>query len=125
MGLTNRLGHIASERGLSDKDVAAMVSEVLGRRLDRRTVRRYLGGAPIDDPTLEVVAAIAQALGVSLGDAVALERAESVGSVLKRAGVRASEPARQGPMPAGFWTADPRWGDIVGPFLEDRHREDA
>ncbi|HEV1997231.1 MAG TPA: hypothetical protein VGR61_03755 [Candidatus Dormibacteraeota bacterium] len=123
MALINRLGRIAAQRGLSDKEVAALVSDVLGRRLDRRTVRRYLGGTVIEDPTLEVVAAIAQALGVGLDEAVSLEQSESVAMVLERAGVRVHQATRKGPMPAGFWTADPRWGDLVTPFLEDRHRD--
>ena len=123
MALTNRLGLIAAERGLSDQDVGALVSGVLGRQLDRRTLRRYLGGAPIADPTLEVVAAIAQALGVTMDEAVSLEQPESVTGVLQRAGVRASEPVRRGPMSPGFWTPEAGWGDLVQPFLDDRHRD--
>ena len=123
MALTNRLGVLAAQRGLSDREVAVLVSRVLGRKLDRRTLRRYLGGAPIDDPTLEVVAAIAQALGATIDEAVSLEQPESVTGILRRAGVRASEPVRRGPMPAGFWTAEAAWGDLVGPFLGDRHRD--
>lgn len=123
MALTNRLGVLAAQRGLSERDVAVLVSRVLGRKLDRRTLRRYLGGAPIDDPTLEVVAAIAQALGATIDEAVSLEQPESVTGVLQRAGVRASEPVRSGPMPAGFWTAETTWGDLVEPFLDDRHRD--
>ena len=123
MALTNRLGVIAAQRGLSDRDVAALVGKVLGRELDRRTLRRYLGGAPIDDPTLEVVAAIARAMGVTIDEAVSLDQPESVTGILQRAGVGASEPVRSGPMPAGFWTAEPAWGDLVEPFLDDRHRD--
>ncbi|MGI8610487.1 MAG: helix-turn-helix domain-containing protein [Candidatus Dormibacteria bacterium] len=123
MALTNRLGLIAAERGLSEQDVAGLVGEVLGRRLDRRTLRRYLDGTAIDDPTLEVVAAIARALGVTIDEAVSLDQAESVSAILKRAGIRFHEPRRAGPMPPGFWAAEPGWGDLVTGFLEDRHRE--
>ncbi|MHB8509117.1 MAG: hypothetical protein ACYDGR_10795 [Candidatus Dormibacteria bacterium] len=122
-GLRNHLGQLARERGLSAAEVGDRVGEILGYRLDARTLRRYLNDEPIADSTMAAVAAIARAIGVGLDEALELEPGEAVEQVLRRAGVGFMPARNPEPLPAGFWRVDPAWGDLVGEFLADRDRD--
>jgi transcriptional regulator with XRE-family HTH domain len=121
--VSNRLGRLAAEKGLSQAEVGRRAAEILGHPLDPRTLRRHLEGEPIVDSTMATVAALARAIGVGLDEAFALEPEESVDEILARAGIKVYPPATDEPLPPDWGKIDPAWGDLVGPFLEERDRE--
>lgn len=117
--LRNRLPeHLAASR-LSSEDVAARVEQLTGNRPDRRTLRRYLSGEPILDATAITLAAICQALGVTLDMAVELMAEDPLEVQLAAAGRRLLTP-EVGNRPSGWGRPDPAWGDLVAPFIEER-----
>jgi len=99
--------------------VAQRVEAITGTALDRRTLRRYLSGAPVLDATAVTLAAIAQALEIPLGNAVELEVEDALEAQLSASGRRLLSAA-PGPVPRLWGRPDPAWGDLVEPFLEDR-----
>ncbi|GAC1333728.1 MAG: hypothetical protein NVSMB17_14470 [Candidatus Dormibacteria bacterium] len=117
----NHLGAVARAGGLSEAQVADRVAAILGHRPDRRTVRRFLGGAPIADPTLATFLAFCRALDVSVDRALVLRQADEAAEVLQTAGVR-FRPRSEDSLPQDWPRVDPAWGDLVDPFLAERHR---
>lgn len=122
--LVNRLPELIGERGLTEAEVAARTTRALGQRLDPRTLHRYLSGGRLEAPALTALAAVCEAVGVSLGEAVHLQREESIAEHLGRAGVR----VLQTPLPgaASRLGSLPRpqlaWGDTTEAWLAERHR---
>jgi hypothetical protein len=117
----NHLGDVARAGGLSESQVATRVAAILGHRPDRRTVRRFLSGAPIADPTLATFLVFCRALDVSIDRALVLRQADEVAEVMQSGGVR-FRPASEDALPDDWPRVDPAWGDLVDPFLGERHR---
>ena len=117
--LVNKLPGLMASSHLSADEVASRVEALLGCRLDRRTLRRYLSGEPVIDATAVTLAAICRAMEVRLDDALELVAEDPLELALTAGGRRLVTP-EVGPTPSGWGELDPAWGDVVGPFLQDR-----
>ncbi|MGI8608538.1 MAG: helix-turn-helix domain-containing protein [Candidatus Dormibacteria bacterium] len=122
--LTNRLPELMRERGLSEAEVAARAARALGQRLDPRTLHRYLSGGRLEAPALTALAAVCDAVGVSIGDAVQLEREDSIDELLRRCGIRVLQTPQPGALGrlGKLSSPPPAWGDTTDAWLADRHR---
>ena len=117
--LRNQLPQRLAESGLSEDEVAARVEMLIGARLDRRTLRRYLLGEPILDATAVTLAAICRALDITLDSAVELVAEDPLELLLTAAGMRLVQ-MKVGKPPPEWGKPDPAWGELVKPFLEER-----
>jgi hypothetical protein len=108
-----------ADAGLTVEDVASRVELLTGTRPDRRTLRRYLSGEPILDSTAVTLAAICRAIGATLDAAAELVAEDPLELQLTSGGRRLVTPEAT-PAPPGWGKPDAAWGDLVGPFLQDR-----
>lgn len=123
--LRSRIPELVKASGLSEREIEERAARALGHRLDRRTLRHYLQGDVLEAPALTALAAVCAALDVPLGDAVRLERDDSVDERLQRAGIRVVAPASAEAVArvAELSAPDPAWGDTTAAWLAERHRD--
>jgi transcriptional regulator with XRE-family HTH domain len=121
----SRIPALVDASGLTEREIEERAARALGHRLDRRTLRHYLDGEVLEAPALTALAAICAALEVSLGDAVRLERAESVDERLQRAGIRVVASASPGARRRLAALSPPAqgWGDTAADWLRERARD--